>query len=190
MAMTLGSGESVVDDFAAVLFRALGYTKRNCVACTWRDMSLFICGEFKLARTDVCIIDCDHNDILLLVQEDKRYEEGGGGDPEAQLTAEAIAAFGINNEQRVKADLDPLEEEIMPGITMVGTTPTFYKIPVTKTLLQHVAHGTYPPNLTHIALCQSPVPRPARRYTEGMKPLDNRRQILSCYEAFKPIVGV
>ena len=71
-----------------------------------------ICGEFKRARTDVCIVDRDQNEILLLFQEDKRFEEGEGADPEAQLIAEAIAAFGVNNEQRVKADMEPLEEKV------------------------------------------------------------------------------
>lgn len=52
--------------------------------------------------------------ILLLVQEDKRFEEGEGADPEAQLIAKAIAAFGINNEQKVKADMDPLDEKVCP----------------------------------------------------------------------------
>ena len=56
-------------------------------------------------QTDVCIVDRDQNDILLLVQEDKHFEEG---DPEAQLIAETIAAF----EQRAKADVDPLEEKV------------------------------------------------------------------------------
>ncbi|KAF5353350.1 hypothetical protein D9756_007804 [Leucocoprinus leucothites] len=191
MAMTPRSGDSAVNDFVAGLFRALGYAKRNRVARTQRALSLFIYGEFGQAQTDVCIIDRDRNDILLLVQEDKRFKEGEGVDPEAQLIAQAVAAFAFNNEQRAKADMEPLDGKIMPGITMVGTTPTFYKIPVTRALLQHVAQGTYPPEpATRVTYCQPPVPRPARRYSEGMKPLDNRRQILSCYEAFKVIVGI
>jgi hypothetical protein len=36
--------------------------------------------------------------------------------------------------------------KVMPGIVMEGTVPKFYKIPVTKDLLEHVAHGTYPPD--------------------------------------------
>lgn len=32
------------------------------------------------------------------------------------------------------------------------------------------------------------VPKPSQRYREGMKPLDNRRNFLACYEAFKPFV--
>jgi len=102
MAMSPRSGESAVVDFAAGLFRALGYAKRNRVARTRKGLSLFTCSEFRHAQTDVCIVDLDQNDILLLVQEDKRFEEGEGGDPEAQLIAETIAAFGMNNEQRSK----------------------------------------------------------------------------------------
>ncbi len=39
---------------------------------------------------------------------------------------------------------------------MGGTAPTFYKIRVTKDLLQHVAQGTYPPNPIHVTSCQPP----------------------------------
>jgi hypothetical protein len=78
----------------------------------------------------------------------------------------------------------------MPGITMSGTTPTFYKIPITTDLVQHVAGGTYPPDPIHVTFCLPPVPRPARRDSEGVIPLDNRRPFLSCYEAFKTVIGI
>ena len=78
----------------------------------------------------------------------------------------------------------------MPGIVMAGTSPTFFKIPVTQTLATHIRHGTYPPEETRVTYCYPPVPRPASRRGEGMKPLDNRHEILKCYEAFKTIVGV
>lgn len=80
--------------------------------------------------------------------------------------------------------------QIMPGIVMVGTSPIFFKIPVTENLEFHIRHGTYPPDVTTVTYCQPPVPRPARRRSEGMKPLDNRRQILMCYEAFSTVVGI
>ena len=70
---------------------------------------------------------------------------------------------------------------------MIGTTPAFFKIPVTEQLVSHVRHGTYPSQPTRVTYCYPPL---ARRYSEGMKPLDNRRSILSCYEAFKAIVGI
>jgi hypothetical protein len=77
----------------------------------------------------------------------------------------------------------------MPGIVMIGTSPVFFKIPVTRTLLTHVHHGSYPPEETCVTYCNPSIPRPSHRYSEGMKPLDNRHEILKCYEAFKAIVG-
>ena len=62
-----------------------------------------------------------------------------------------------------------------------------YKIPVTQTLSTDIRHGTYPPEETRVTYCY---PCPARRHSEGMKPLDNRREILKCYEVFKVIVGI
>ena len=77
----------------------------------------------------------------------------------------------------------------MPRITIRGTMPTFFKIPVTSDLARAVEFGEYPvaPTIVHAHL--PALPRPARRLSEGMKPLDNRRQILSCYEAFKRFVN-
>jgi len=75
---------------------------------------------------------------------------------------------------------------MVPDITVVGTTPTFYRIPITEDLAQHVAHGTYPTDPIRVTFCLPPVPRPA---SEGVKPLDNRRVILSCYEAFEMVIG-
>jgi len=70
---------------------------------------------------------------------------------------------------------------------MAGTSPSFFKIPVTETLSSHIYAGTYPPCETCVSYCYNPVP--ARRRYEGMKPLDNRLEILKCYEAFKVFVG-
>jgi hypothetical protein len=72
---------------------------------------------------------------------------------------------------------------------MVGTWPAFFKIPVTQTLSTHVHHGTYPPKETCVTYCYPPIPCPSK-HSEGMKPLDNRHEILKCYEAFKGIVGI
>ena len=82
MAMSSRSGESALDNSVAGFFRALGYAKHNQVARTQRDLSLLICGDFRHVQTDVCIVDRDHN-VILLVQENKHFEEGEGGDPQA-----------------------------------------------------------------------------------------------------------
>lgn len=66
------------------------YAKRNRVARTRKGLSLFICGEFKHAQTDVHIVDRDQNDILLLVQVDRRFQEDEGTDPKAKLIAEVM----------------------------------------------------------------------------------------------------
>lgn len=59
-------------------------------------MGFVDCCGFEHAQTDVCIMDCDENDILLFTQEGRRDEEGEGRDPEAQLIAKATAAFSAN----------------------------------------------------------------------------------------------
>ncbi|KAH9079422.1 hypothetical protein EDB83DRAFT_2513941 [Lactarius deliciosus] len=58
--------ESAVDDFVVLLL-----------------LPLVICGENRYAKTDVCIVD--QNEILLVVQEDKRHMDNS--DPEPQLIA-------------------------------------------------------------------------------------------------------
>lgn len=207
LAMIPDTGETAVDDFAVKLFNILGYARRHRVARTRVDLPLFICGETRHVKTDVCIVDRSQNNILLLVQEDKRLMKLEPFHAQAQLVAEAVAAFNENNAQRQVAGLPPLDEkvsyfaslwsrgalsdfQVMPGIVMVGTSPTFFKIPVTETLSTHIRYGTYPSEETHVTFCYPPIPRPSRRRSEGMKSLDNRSAILKCYEAFKAVVGI
>ncbi|KIM92408.1 hypothetical protein PILCRDRAFT_810464 [Piloderma croceum F 1598] len=165
--------ESAVGDFAMQLLRMMGYASRTLRRDlrSRKDISLFICREWWHAKTDVCVMD--RSSYLLLVQEDKRHLETV--DPEPQLIAEAIAA--------------PLDIKIMAGITMTGTAPTFFKIPVTLELIKAVQRGEYPATPTVVAMHRPNVPRPVRRLSEGMHPLDNRCCILSCFEAFRQFVN-
>jgi hypothetical protein len=73
----------------------------------------------------------------------------------------------------------------MPGIVMAGTSPSFFKIPITQTLLTHIAHGTCPQEETQVTFYPA-----LPDHSGGMKPLDNRLEILRCFEAFKAIVGI
>ncbi|KAK7462405.1 hypothetical protein VKT23_008004 [Stygiomarasmius scandens] len=189
LAMDHLAGERAAADFGVELFRVLGYVHRTRVARTWKDLVLLVCGEQQCSIIDVCLVDRSQSDaILLLLQEDKSAEtEGSSLNPEAQLIAKALAAFEENNKNREANGLQPLVETVMPGIVMQGTTPIFYKIPVTQQLLCHVRHGTYPSESTSADYCYPPL---SGDYREGMKSLDNRKQILSCFEAFKPIVGI
>lgn len=104
--------ESAVVDFAVDLFKYLGYVKRHRVARTRKDIPFLVCGEWRHAKTDVCLIDRNQNDILLLVQEDKRFQPDNPLDPRPQLIAEAIAAFAYNNRIREMAGEAALESKV------------------------------------------------------------------------------
>jgi hypothetical protein len=152
--------EFAVDDFAVCLLTLLGYVPRTRMTRTRADMPLTICGKQCHAKTDVCVVDED--DILLLVQQDKRHKERK--DPEPHLIAEVIAAFQANNTRRTRVlDQDAIDAKVMPGITSVGSSPTFYKIPVTKDLAQAVALGRFPATPTAMYAHLPAVPRLARR---------------------------
>jgi hypothetical protein len=172
--------ESAVVDFVVCLLTLLGYVPRTRMTRTRADIPLTICGEQCHAKIDVCVVDED--DFLLLVQEDNEQK-----DPEPQLIAETIAAFQANNTRRTR--VLGQDAKVVLGVTLVGSSPTFYKIPVTKKLAQAVALGHFPATPTVVYAHLPAVPRPARRLSEGMKPLDNRRHILSCYEAFRQFLN-
>jgi hypothetical protein len=74
---------------------------------------------------------------------------------------------------------------VIPGITMTGTFPKFYKIKVTKDLDHCVQYGRFPAVQT---IVYRHTPRVPRRRSDGMRPLDNRELILRCYEAFRRVV--
>jgi hypothetical protein len=185
-ASTLTSEEdSAVKDFAVLLLGALGYVPRGRVLRTRKHLPLISCGEVMDAQADVCIMD-DY-EIFLLVEEDKCLALL---DPEAQLIAKAIAAFAAHNLTRQETlDLPPLDSKVVAGITMRGTNPIFYKIKVTNALVASIKYGTYPQETTAVHAHKPEIPRPNRRWIEGMQPLDNRLAILRCYEAFKQFIN-
>ncbi|KAJ6457561.1 hypothetical protein C8R47DRAFT_1060040 [Mycena vitilis] len=165
--------QSSVIDFALALLHALEYVHRPCITRTRLDLRLLVCGEYKVARSDVCIFDRITDIIVLLVQ-DKCI--GGPICAYPRLVAAAIATYQAYQTSRV-----------VPGVLLDGTSQTFYKIPVTEELVRCVEHGEYPNGPTIVAVHIPDLPRPHRRRVEGMKPLDNRRIILECSEAFKTL---
>ncbi|KAJ8522195.1 hypothetical protein ONZ45_g1219 [Pleurotus djamor] len=181
--------EPAVLDFTVTLFKYLGYVRRQRVARTRVKLPLLICGENKHAQADALLLNTSpENDILLLVQACKRLDRLDPVCAKAQLVAQAVPAFNENNAQREAAGYPPIEGK--GGIVMVGTSPIFFKIPATQNLAAHIRNGTYPPEETHVIYCYPSVPRPSRLRYGGMKPLDNRREILRCYEAFRAVVGI
>lgn len=184
-AMAISPGEkSAVDDFAAHLLALLGYDDANRFIRQQKNIPLFMCGGETHAKADVCVVD-RNSGILLLVQEDKRYL--GEMDPEPQLIAGAIAAFQHNNARLQSIGLEPIQAKTFPGITMIGSTPTFYKINITQDLVEAVETAQYPLNPTIVHKLLLPVDDLARLNQKGMKPLNNRAVILRCFEAFKQL---
>ena len=175
--------EAAVNNFATELLRGLDYDDGDRIVFIQSAIPLLICGVNSVAQTDICVMD--DNDILLLLQEDKRLTSMK--DPEPQLIAEAIAAFTANN-QKQECDLHlPLHNSIMfPCLTMVGTSPIFYKIAVTAALSKAVQTGTYPKIETRVIHY---IPCLPCRNSKGMCPLPNRIEILRCLEAFKRFLG-
>ena len=72
---------------------------------------------------------------------------------------------------------------------MRGTSPIFYKVKVTNALVASIQGGAYPPEATIVHAHKPEIPRPHRRWIEGMQPLDNRLVILSCYKVCKQFMN-
>ncbi|KIL60759.1 hypothetical protein M378DRAFT_187705 [Amanita muscaria Koide BX008] len=165
--------ESAVNDFVAHLLRLLGYHEPNRHIRTRKDIPLYMCSADTHAKTDVCVIDRTSN-ILLLESH-----------PEPQLIAEAIAAFQSHNNRLSRAGLPTVNATVIPGITMAGTAPTFYKVDITTALVNAVETGEYPSQATTVHKLIPPVQSRWDFERDGMRPLNNRAVILSCFEAFK-----
>lgn len=178
-----GGQEAAVDNFVTKLLEMLGYDggdEGNGIIFARHVFPFVICGISCSAQTSICVMG-DNDMILLLVHVDERLSNLK--DPEPQVIAEAIAAFAANNKVRVTSlGLAPLTSAIFPAITMIGTNPIFYKIFVTAELSTAVQHGTYPENETQVSRY---IPVLPKRQSLGMRPLENRVEILTCLEVFK-----
>jgi len=140
--VTSAGQESLIDDFARETLRLLGFAERGLALSTRYIIPLTICGDNRrTAQTDVCLLD-RRSMILLILQEDKTIFDST--QPEPQVIAEAIAAYQYNNEKRQTRGLAILDAMTIPCITMVGTRPTFYLVPVTQALSVAVVTGQYP----------------------------------------------
>ncbi|KAF8909712.1 hypothetical protein CPB84DRAFT_1673391 [Gymnopilus junonius] len=180
------SPESHVDDFAAFILRIFNYDSddQDRVICQRPEFSFPMAGQRVDAKSDLCVMN--ENDYLLIVHEDKRSESLD--DPEPQLIAEAIAAFYQNNLRRRTGGRPRLSSKYIPAITMVGSSPIFYRVPVTTTLLNALVTATYPAEETIVLRYIPPVPNPETYRDLGMRPLANRRIVLQCFEGFKSLL--
>jgi hypothetical protein len=173
--------ESLVDDFSRDLLILMDYDSISRTVGTRRNIDLIMCSVITCAQVDVCV-ESLNNTSLLLLQEDKTNESFK--DPEPQVIAEAIAAFQENNRIRSKRFLNPLDMMIFPCITMRGTFPVFYLVPITKNLSDCIKEGKYPERETTV-LRHTPK---VKRSSDGMRPTENKKRILSCFESFRRFV--
>ncbi|KAH9970010.1 hypothetical protein BGW80DRAFT_1562443 [Lactifluus volemus] len=181
---TKAAQKTWIDEFARQTLLILGFEERELVMITGLPIPLTICGDDRrTAQTDVCLLS-RQSTILLIVQGDKTLFNGS--DPEPQVIAEAIAAYRYNNMKRQTGGLPTLDTMIIPCITMVGTRPTFYLVPVSRALSTAVETGQYPETPTKVTNCVT-ILGPNRRFSEGMESPEYRRLAFQRFIAFKSL---
>ena len=97
-------------------------------------------------------------------------------------------AFQFHNRQLRLAGQPIINFKVVPGIIMIGTAPIFYKVNVTAALVECIETAQYPAQVTNVRKLVPPVQRPLGLQEEGMRPLDNRAVVLSCFEAFRQFI--
>ncbi|KAM6489558.1 hypothetical protein JOM56_014977 [Amanita muscaria] len=138
--------ESAIVDLARSVLEVTGFDEPGKALCTRYNIPFVICGDAHIAaQTDVCLVQTNLM-ILLVVEVDKNLSN-----PEPQVIAKAIATFQHNNRKRVGLRLPTFDIMTIPCITMVGTRPFFYKVPVTMQLSNCVANGQYPSRPTVVS---------------------------------------
>ena len=201
--LSSSTNSSPVINFIYHLLNILGYNgvDGDRIIRRYQDMPLFMSGRNTYATAEACVFHPTSETVLLLVKEDRRSPEhrlssgqkcGKGGlqeeHPEAQLLAQAIAVFQVHNRALRLMRLPPVETKIVPAMVMCGTTPVLYKFEITAGLVEAVQTSQYPSKATKVQRLMPPVARPESLMDEGICPVDNRRVLLSCLEAFKEIV--
>ncbi|KIL66756.1 hypothetical protein M378DRAFT_9825 [Amanita muscaria Koide BX008] len=168
-----------VDDLAGHILRMVDFDDvmhRRSLALK-KELTFTMCGETVYAKPDYTVMDHDN---YALLRDAVTYE------PQAQLIAGAIAAFVANNRHRVH----PLAQETLLGITMVGASLIFYKIPITQALITAVITGQYPAQSTIIQRFVPPVANLIHYARDGMRPMGNRLIVFQCLEAMRALMDV
>jgi hypothetical protein len=174
---------SMIGDCVREILRLLDYETRGLLLRSRYTIPLLICGDpNRSTQADVCLVQ-GMTTILLVVQVQDDKTGSSQRDPEAQAVAQAIAAFQQNNRSRKQLGKPELEAMTIPGITLTGTRPAFYLIPVTKELSDAVASAQYPSLPTVVKKCM--VASGSCRLGECMESPDYRRLAFQCYIAFR-----
>ena len=173
--------ESAINNFAAETLKLLGFNERKTTVVMRYIIPLTICGDGnRVAQMDVCLL---YRPSLVLLVDKTIFNKTN---PEAQVVAEAIAAFQFNNAKRGASGLLPLNAMTIPCITMTGTRPTFYLVPVTQNLSDAIILGQYPATQTQVLKCVTTRVH-ARTTSEGMEYIEYRKLALKRLLAFKAL---
>ncbi|KAJ7839498.1 hypothetical protein B0H13DRAFT_1650215 [Mycena leptocephala] len=159
---TTHESASSIADFARETLALLGFALRTrLILSTHYTIPLTICGSSTTtARTAVCLLHRPATLVLLVVVTHRESESESESnttivtDPHAQAVAAAIAAYQFNARTRADLGLEPLQRMVIPCISMAGTRPTFYLVPVTAHLSTAVATGQYPACETVVSMCE------------------------------------
>ncbi|KAI0797577.1 hypothetical protein C8Q75DRAFT_887065 [Abortiporus biennis] len=179
-----------VDLFSFLLSDVFGYELPDGALHTTHVYIPFVAGGDRVfAKPYLRIVKgpkyCRQHCLVLEAQERSTLSD----DPEPRLLADGIASFYEDRRRLEKSGEQPMtESKIVPGIIIHGTAPIFYKIPVTKELLDAAENGEVPVHETLVQRYTPVVPDPQHYLDAGMVPLTNRRAILTCLEAFKRFV--
>jgi len=178
--MAQTNAESWVDEFASRMLRKMGYEGRKRLVKVNQKLQFLSGGALQTAQADVCVMSRD--EVILLVQEDKRSPDGSVLGSEPQLVAEAIAAFHWNQDQATLRRRVPRTTMALPGILMIGALPVFYKIIITDELYSAVKATSYPTKQTIIYRF---IPTYDGLINHAMSELEVRRRVVQYYELFR-----
>lgn len=122
-----------ITDFARQLLITLGFEEHRYRVCRPLEIPLEICDDIhKFAEISLGLQDLGSTEMVPLLQMNKTQIDRSN--IEAHMISAAIAAYHFNNNKRQEKGLHLLDAMTMPCVTMVGTRPTFYLVPVTKAL--------------------------------------------------------
>ncbi|KAF8183432.1 hypothetical protein BJ912DRAFT_1044019 [Pholiota molesta] len=176
--------ESALDDFAAFILSLLHYYDKGRFIRREKKTTFYMGGKLIIAEANVSLVNEKYD--VLLVQNNK--DPISTEDVKPKLIADCIAAFAQNHLRKVKVGLPTPEAQTVFGISMLGTAPFFYRIPVSTSLLDALVTSTYPAEKTVVFRYIPRVPDQAQYRYEGMRPLDNRRIVFRCFEALKGLI--
>lgn len=172
--------ESAVDDLAVFLLQLFF---GRLLLRTKPGMKLQMGGSSVDAVPDIALFGL-HDDVVLLVQENKRNGFNGFSErekAEAQLIAEAVAAHTRNK------TLGETKRDIY-GITVLGPTPYFYRIPINEALIKAINESYFPEEPTIVFRFIPPVRNKQIYNAIGLVVPENRKLIFQCLQALQALL--